>query len=172
MLISAISPGFIARAIRRVQYRGGYADEDARWEHAAVYIGSGAICEASRKGVNVESIFDYIGSHLIRVRRNTSLTSDQGWNLAVHALLMKKYRYGFWSVVGLYVKSKVGFWRNQGKPISFPKRSVYCSELYADAHVKICDVALGNLKSGEATPASLSLSSKLGDVSLSWVKIE
>lgn len=172
VLVSSITPGLIASAIRRVQAQGGYGGQDARWEHAAVYIGSSAICEATRAGVSVSSMYDYMGSHLIRVRRNIALTSDQGWNLAVHALQQKGYRYGFSSILGLYLKSRIGFWHRQGKPVSFPKSSVYCSELYADAHVKICGVALGNLKSGEVTPASLSLESALSDIPLSWVKIQ
>lgn len=171
ILFSSITPGLIPRSIRRVQLRGGYDEEDARWEHAAVYIGSEKICEATRHGVNVKPIYGYIGSHLIRVRRNLLLTTDEGWRLAIESLQLRNYRYGFFSILELYFKSRHGFWQGEGKPVSFPKSSVYCSELYADAHVKICNTALGNKKSGEITPASLSLDLALRDVPLSWIKI-
>lgn len=155
-----------------MQLRGGYGPDDARWEHAAVYIGGGDICEATRNGVNIKPIFGYLRSHLIRVRRNPDLTLDQRWNLAVHALRMKNYRYGFMSIVELHIKSIKGFWYNEDTPIHFPKSSVYCSQLYVNAHGKISKTALGNNKSGEDTPASLSLDTTLMDIkTLSWVKI-
>lgn len=171
ILFSSINPGWIPRMIRKVQARGGYDNLDAQWEHAAVYIGNHGICEATKKGVEANRIFDYIGSHLIKVRRNPNLTLDQGWKLVTHALLLKDYRYGFFSVAELFIKANSGFWSQDGKPLSFPKSSVFCSELYADAHVKACNMALGNLMSGEVTPASLSLDTNLVDVSLSWVRI-
>lgn len=172
ILVSSLKPGIIARAIRRVQLRGGYHPDDACWEHAAVYIGSESICEANRNGVNIKPIFDYMCSHLIRIRRNPNLTSDQRWSLAVHAVRMKNFRYGFMSIVELYFKSRKGFWHNEDTPIQFPKSSVYCSQLYANAHGKICVTALGNNKSGEVTPASLSLDTTLVDVdTITWVKI-
>lgn len=171
ILVSAIKPGFIGKAIRSVQEKGGYAKDDARWEHAAVYIGSGALCEANRKGVSIGSIFDYADQHLIRVRRNDTLTQDQRWELAVNALKQQNYSYGFFSIVSIVWKARSGFWNGQGKPISFPKSAVICSELYADAHVKVCGQALGNLRSGEVTPASLSMDHALIDVQTQWVKI-
>lgn len=172
ILVSSVFPGFIGRAIRKVQKKGGYSDDDACWEHAAIYIQGDTICEATRSGVQIGSLFEYIGAHKIRVRRNPGLTQDKRWNLVVNALQQRDYAYGFGAVVGLCLKAHIGFWKpNGGKPLSFPKRAVYCSELYADAHVKACGVALGNLKSGETTPASLSLDSTLQDVQVGWLKI-
>lgn len=171
ILVSALTPGFIGQAIRSVQKNGGYAPEDSRWEHAAVYIGSGALCEANRKGVCIGSIFDYADNHLIRIRRNNSLNQDQRWELAVNALKQQNYSYGFASIVSILWKARNGFWIPQGKPISFPKSAVICSELYADAHVKVCGQALGNLRSGEVTPASLSMDHTLVDIPLRWLRI-
>ncbi|WP_374090458.1 hypothetical protein [Methylomicrobium lacus] len=171
VLVSALKPGIIGKAIRSVQEQGGYAQDDARWEHAAVHIGSGTLCEATRKGVCVASVFDYAPNHLIRIRRNHALTQDQRWELAVNALKQQNYSYGFFSIGSILWKSRKGFWNTQGKPISFPKRAVICSELYADAHVKVCGQALGNLRSGEVTPASLSMDQSLADVQTQWVRI-
>jgi hypothetical protein len=171
ILVSAIKPNFIVKAIWSIQKKGGYSYDDARWEHAAVYIGSGALCEASTKGVRIRTIFDYTGSHLIRIRRNSSLTNDQRWEIAVNALKQNNYKYNYFSIIDILWKAKIGFWNGQGKAISFPKRAVICSELYADAHVKVCSVALGNLRSGEITPASLSMDKALTDVQTNWLKI-
>lgn len=162
----------IGKAIRSVQTMGGYAHEDARWEHAAVYIGDGALCEANRKGVQIGSIFDYAADHLIRIRRNTSLTQDERWELVVNALKQQNYHYGFLSICSILWKARGGFYRSQGKPVSFPKSAVICSELYADAHVRVCGQALGNLRSGEVTPASLSIDTTLHDVPAQWVTIK
>lgn len=173
ILVSANKAGLIAKAIRRVQAMGGYASADSRWEHAAIYIGSESICESERSGVQINSIYKYIGSYSLRVKRNVHLTPDQRWNLVVYALIQKNYSYGFFSAFDLFIKSIKGYWIHQGSPINstFPTKSVYCSQLFADAHVKACGVPLGNLNSGEASPASLSLDPKLIDVAVSWLKI-
>ncbi|WP_148296201.1 hypothetical protein [Methylophilus sp. OH31] len=173
ILVSSNKPGLIAKAIRKVQAMGGYAKADSRWEHAAIYIGSESVCESERSGVQINSIYKYIGPYSLRIKRNNNLTPDQRWNLVVYALIQKNYSYGFLSVFRLLMKSIRGYWIHQGSPINspLPSRSVYCSQLFADAHVKACGVPLGNLTSGEATPASLSLDTKLVDVNISWLRI-
>ena len=170
ILVSSLKPGFIANSIRKVQKKGGYLECHAKWEHAAVYIGSGAICEANRNGVVVDTIFRYSCDHLIRVRRNTTLTKDQGWELAVNALKRQNCSYSMLSIVNLYFKSLVGFHR-AGSSINFPKSAIICSELYADSHVKVCGQVLGNVHNGEITPASLSNDSLLTDLQINWNKI-
>ena len=45
LLFSAVEMNGVQRAIVKAQERIGYADEHARWHHAAVYIG----CGISRK---------------------------------------------------------------------------------------------------------------------------
>lgn len=172
ILFSSTAPNFIGKGIRKVQEKGGYNERDAMWEHAAVYIMSDIICEATRAGVRVSSLYEYMGSHKIRVRRNEKLTDNERWALVVHALKQQNYAYGFLSVFGLVVKSKIGFWKPTGqKGSKYPKRAVYCSELYADAHVTACNTALGNVVSAEYTPASLSVDAHLTDVAVNWVKI-
>ena len=87
ILVSATSPNHIQKAIERVQIKGGYAAEHAQWHHAAVYLGDYGICEATRSGVKADKIYQYIGNHKIRVRRDTSLALNQRWKIAVQALL-------------------------------------------------------------------------------------
>jgi hypothetical protein len=171
ILVSAQKPGFIQQSIRRIQAQGGYDTVHARWEHAAVYIGSSALCEATRKGVVVSDIYQYIGQHLIRVRRNPTLNNDQRWELAVNALKLRSYRYGYRSILNLLWKSQFsGYWGT--RTFTYPQRTRICSELYADAHTKASNgIILGNITSGEITPASLSMEKKLIDVKTKWVKI-
>lgn len=35
LLVSAVEKGFVSRQIVKAQKRGGYAEDDARWHHAA-----------------------------------------------------------------------------------------------------------------------------------------
>ena len=52
ILVSNIQPNWTHHVIERVQKLGGYSENDARWHHAAVYLGSnGEICEADVGGV-------------------------------------------------------------------------------------------------------------------------
>ena len=169
LLVSALRPGFVQKAIRVVQSQG-YALEHARWEHAAVYIGSGALCEATRKGVSVTTIYAYVRTHLLKLRRNPGLTPDQRWDLAVNALKLQDHTYGFWSIIELLWRARAMESRADGVTV-YGTRARICSELYADAHAKASGgVVVGNLHSG-ITPASLSIDTKLVDVPVSWVKI-
>src|ERR1700730_13201957 len=73
--------------------KGGYAPLDARWTHAAVYLGDGQnICEATftsilfggRVAFNPQ--LNYCGSHAIRVRRSTLVVDkEMGWPPAIYA---------------------------------------------------------------------------------------
>ncbi|MGR9046549.1 MAG: hypothetical protein ACU83N_14760, partial [Gammaproteobacteria bacterium] len=93
------------------------------------------------------------------------------WELAVNALKLQNYGYGYYSIVQLLWKAKIsGFWATAN--FSYPKRTRICSELYADAHTKASGgMVLGNIAAGEITPASLSMESKLTDIASDWVKI-
>lgn len=172
ILVSAINPKLIGRSIRKVQEKGGYPTDHARWEHAAVHVGAGALCEANRNGVCIGSIYNYASDHLIRIRRNVSLSQDQRWNLVVHALMQKGNSYDFFSIIDIVLKANNGFWNYQGTNIGFPNAAVICSQLYATAHFLACEQVLGNRRSGEITPAALSLDTKyLQDVQTAWLKI-
>src|SRR5437762_102183 len=83
LLVSGLSPNWIAKRIITAQERGGYSSEDACWHHAAVYIGDAHLCEASRSGVKALPIFSYVGDHILRVRRDIALTADQRYRIAV-----------------------------------------------------------------------------------------
>lgn len=171
ILVSPERPSIIERSIRATQGNGGYPPDDAQWTHAAVYVMDDVICEAGRSGVAITSIYKYIGNHKVRIRRNPNLTERERWALAVYALSQNNYAYNFFDVLWLFLRSFNGFWTIDSKFKRKPKRAVYCSELYADAHLKATNAALGNQAFGEATPASLSQDSLLQDVFAGWVAI-
>lgn len=170
ILVSAVKPTLVGNAIRHIQEQN-YAKTHAQWEHAAVYLGSTAICEATRKGVVVDSIYKYIPNHLIKVKRNPSLTNNQQWDLAINALMLKDHSYGFSSILELLWKAnRIGRW-GCGTTM-YSKRTRICSELYADAHAKSSGIVVGYSSSGlPPTPASLSIEPKLIDIDTQWVKI-
>lgn len=176
ILVSAVTPDFVGRNIRKVQARGGYLDEHAMWEHAALYVGKGVICEATRKGVRRAMLSKYVGKHYIRVRRNTCLTVEQRYELAIHALTLHDFRYDFREIVRLWKNAHFGFSNSTKATVQFlgkqyPKRATICSQLYADCHVSVTKTVIGNLDGGETTPASLSISTALEDVQLDWLTI-
>jgi hypothetical protein len=174
ILCSAVTPGLIASNIRAVQQRGGYGKEHACWEHAAIYIGHGILCEATRKGVRRDMLSNYVGTHNLRFRRDTSLTSDLRYELAIAALSFQDYRYGMLEVFRLLKAAKWGFGNRvkaNMKTSGFPKRALICSELYADSYAKVTKRIVGNIAGGEVTPASLSADATLVDVPAQWLSI-
>jgi hypothetical protein len=174
ILTSAVTPGLIAHNIRAVQRRGGYGEEHACWEHAAIYIGHGILCEATRRGVRREMLSNYVGTHNLRFRRDNSLTTDQRYELAIAALSFQDYSYGMLEVLRLFKAARWGFGNHvkaNMKTSGFPKRALICSELYADSYAKVTKRIVGNIAGGEVTPASLSADATLVDVPAQWLSI-
>ena len=165
LLVSALWPDWISRSIQGGQKKGGYDSEDARWHHAAVYIGDASICEAAWSGVRVDSLYSYIGTHLLRVRRDPKLTDDQRWSIVVRALTYLRSSYGYPQLFKLGLQALRGFYRDWGVHATFAPGAVICSQLFADSYAWVTERLL--LK-GLATPASLSQTDRLEDVDLSW----
>lgn len=172
ILVSAIKPSGIQRAITKVQLRGGYEQEDAQWQHAAVYIGRDSLCEANRHGVKVEPIWQYIGGHRIRVRRDNALDDEARWHIVVNALTMKGYRYSYPSIIKLWWQSYAGFYRSTIKPESISSRARICSHLYADAYTKATKKVIYAGEDSPPTPACLSFCKTFEDVPTYWVGIK
>jgi hypothetical protein len=172
LLISATRPPWISRQIISAQTRGGYSMDDARWHHAAMYIGDANICEATASGVSLVPIFDYVGAHKLRLRRDPLLSDKDRFRLAVKALARLRDSYSQWSVVKLYARSFPGFWHDSGDSVSFfGAGAVICSQLYADAYAMATSKLITSGPSVQVTPAALSETSKLTDVGLHWNSI-
>jgi hypothetical protein len=171
ILVSAAIPGYLSRQIRAAQEYGGYAADDARWHHAAVYVGDGRICEALGSGVRTSLVYKYVGTHSIRVRRDLRVSAAEGYKIAVTALFRMRSDYSFWTVVRMLYQSRRGF---HGEPVGLrfaSSRAVICSMLYADAYSLVTQRVLGNTAGDVPTPAFLSSTTQLQDVACSWRSI-
>jgi hypothetical protein len=139
-----------------------------------VYIGKFQICEARPfGGVQLAMLFDrYVGDSELRFRRDESLTTDrERYDIVVQALSRLQKPYGFSRILSLWRSSKRGHWRH---PVaSFGEaRSTICSQLYADAYTLATERLLLQTETGIPTPADLSLTPRLIDVKVNWLKIE
>jgi hypothetical protein len=171
LLVSSLTPDATTRQIINAQERGGYGSEDARWQHAAVYIGEGYVVEATLHGVRYAPIYAYLGSHRLRVRRSSGISNDDRWRIAIQASVRSNERYAFQSILGLFALSFVGFWKpRRGFQIAEAK-SVICSQLYADSYSRVTGKLVTQPLAGKITPAALSSSAALDDVDLAWAKI-
>lgn len=172
LLISATKPPWISRQIISAQARGGYSMDDARWHHAAMYIGDANICEAIGSGVHLAPIFDYIGTHYLRLRRDVTLSEKDRFRLAVKALARLRNSYSQWSILKLYARSFPGFWHDSSDAVSFfGVNAVICSQLYADAYAMATSKLIASVPSVQVTPAALSETTQLTDVALHWNSI-
>ncbi len=65
--MSSVVPDAVTKQIINTQDRGGFSPDDARWQHAAVYLGHGYVMEATTHGVQY--------SPDLRLPREASFTS-------------------------------------------------------------------------------------------------
>lgn len=174
LLFNAVHPGWIAQSIIQGQQRGGYAEEDARWHHAAVYLGDGiSICEAVACGVRHRPIYAYIlGNYRLRIRRDCALTPEDRWKIAIHSLTRLGSPYGFIrGILSLSYQSFTGYWQSRGKLPILGARAVICSQLYNDSYSLGTGRLLIPSPTGTVKPADLSLTSKLADIATTWLTI-
>jgi hypothetical protein len=174
LLFSAINPGRISQSLIKGQERGGHAPEDARWHHAAVYLGDGInICEAvPRKGVRYTPIYQYIGGYLLRIRRDPTLTPDQRWQIAMQSLTRLGSSYGFRRILSLTRQSWQGYWQPDNRlPLLVVVRTLICSQLFSDSYSMVTGRLLVQQPHGIVKPADLSFALQLTDVETTWLRI-
>lgn len=170
LLVSSASPGWLQRAIKGAQVRGGYASDDARWHHAAVYIGDDYLCEADWGGVRCVEICNYVGTHELRLRRDSRLSPDEGWRVAINAVTHLRSTYNFGALLRLARQASKGFWKSSTPVLIGQSRAVICSQLYAEAYAWVTRRLLVN--SGLLpVPAALSSAKDLEDVPVAWRRI-
>jgi hypothetical protein len=171
ILVSAIEKSWISKRIVAAQELGGFKSDDARWHHAAMYLGDHNICEATVSGVKYGTIYKYIDTHLIRIRTGEKLSDDQRWRIALQSMTRLRKSYSFMTLVSIWLQAFRGFYT---LPQSFgltTGSSIICSKLYADAYSWITKETLDNVAGAVPTPASLSLSPQLTDVDARWLTI-
>lgn len=141
LLTRDLTPDRISSLITGVQRDGGYHVNDARWTHAAMYVGDGAsVVEATFDSVigggnvRLSSLDDYCqGLHSLRFRRSKYIIDDrEGWRVCVRAMSRLGKPYDFVQAVLMWFS--VAF-RGQGFFGSDIRRptsaAVICSMLYA-----------------------------------------
>jgi hypothetical protein len=170
--VSSLEPDAISEQIIQAQMRGGFSAEDARWQHAAVYLGEGYVIEATLYGVRYAPIYPYLGKHRLRVRRPRGLKSDQHWRIAIQAAVQANQKYAIQSILSLYARSFKGLWTRQGSGVIRAQRtSVICSQLYSDSYSSVTGQLLTRTVADTITPAALSASSAFADVDIAWASI-
>jgi hypothetical protein len=171
ILSRTTSPGWIDNQIAKSQGSGGFAAENARWTHAAVFIGDDQLVEAlPLQGVVQHSIYSYIPSEIIRVRRRPGLSDAQRHRIAIHAMTSLRTRYSVFSAVKLGMDLSRGLWNSNA--LRTNRYIVICSQLYFDSILEILKIRLdGCPTEAPTTPAHLGATADLTDVSVDWLQV-
>lgn len=180
LLFSALEPNDIQKEIGETQRRLEYADEDARWHHAAVYVGDGYLCEARPGWISpvarVRRVVDYVGRHRIRVLRDEQLlesSPDAGFRIAIAALKRLDRPYSIGTVIGQWLDSFSPDPVEHG--VRAPKRGMVCSQLFYEAYLEVADRRPMRSTIAEARlplPAALSASDRLDDEKkVAWARL-
>lgn len=167
LLFSAVRPSLASRAIVRTQTNGGFAEQDARWHHAAVYVGHNHICEAVLSGVRYGPIYPYVGAHLIRVRRDETLTEMNRYELAIRSLAHLREDYSVKLLPLLAFYGLAGFWNRKTLPPDTP--TVICSQVFAHAYTGTTMRLVAGPQAIPVVPADLSMTDTLTDVKTDWL---
>lgn len=172
ILVRPTKTGLVAGLIKAVQQKGGFAEQDACWHHAAVFLGTGFdIVEARAKtyDVSIGSLLDYLAGHCVRVRRPAGAERESGWKLAVNAMKLLGKPYSAKTIAALADHGlRKGYWQGQSTSAQTRREAVICSQVFSDAFAATHGLVLAD----PAIPANLSASDKLTDVEVRWRKIQ
>ena len=116
-------------------------------------------------------MYHYLQTHLLRIRRDESLSSDERWLIAMNALTRLGSPYAFGRILSLARQAWQGYWQPGNKLPLIGMRAVICSELFNDSYSLVTERLLVAAPSGTVKPADLSLTSRLVDVETSWLSI-
>ena len=172
LLFSALCPSRAQRAIVKAQENMGYKSMDARWHHTAVYVGDRYMCEAVANGVRYHSVIDFVPDRKIRVRRDTRLSSQDGFRVAIRALMRLSKPYGYWSVLLAYARSLgTEFGHALSREWRVKRDAVICSQLFHDAYAETTNQILVPNTQTDVMPADLSACDQLSDVQSKWERL-
>ena len=171
LLFSAVRPDFLQRQIVVAQERVGCDGNDARWHHAAVYVGNYYLCESVPGGVRYRSITEFVPDYKIRVRRDTSLNIQQAFGVVVHALKRLNTPYSLKSAVWVWILSwtRIGVADDDSR---FRRPATLCSQLYDEAYAEATNRLLAGIeRQHRVLPADLSACDDLSDVQSAWAPL-
>ena len=166
----SITQDWVERSISRAQQKGGFANEHSCWTHAAVFLYDTLVAEAVPGiGVRVQSLYEEALQCVRRVRR-PRVTDEQRAHIALRAVTMLGTPYATFAALRLGLEMHHGLW-NPAALISYGGK-VICSKVYFDAHIEIAKLPLsGCPMTGLVSPAHLSVTNDLDDVSVKWVSV-
>ena len=173
LLFSAVKPTLGQNIVIKTQERLGYAGENAKWHHAAVYIGDHYMCEARPFGIRYHLVVDNVPAFRIRVRRDCQLSMDERFRVAIRALMRLTRRYSFISASTAWLRS----WYNDGYTLIAPGtqrhgNAAICSQLFHEAYMEVTSRILVQNTSQIVLPADLSACQNLSDVRCTWSKLK
>jgi hypothetical protein len=181
LLARDLAPKGISKLITDVQCDGGYHADDARWTHAAMYVGDGenvveATFDSVQDGgdVRLTSLDEYSeGLCSLRFRRSKYVRDErQGWRVCVRALSRLKEPYDMIQAARMWFNIVIrgrGFFDDKRRQST--SSAVICSTLYADSYNEVTRRTLGEV-SGVCVPAWLSVSGEFEDIQAEWSKID
>ena len=170
VLFSKLHPNWIERQISGTQKKLQYSTGDARWHHAAVYIGDRYLCEARRGGVRYCPVVECIDTNtLLRVRRDPALAEPQRFRMAIRALMRLSQPYSYGSIGRTLLRSL----NPQSLVLALrpQERAVICSQLFHEAYMEATDSTLVENADRAVVPAELSATNRLQDVTTHWVRL-
>lgn len=169
LLVQALTQTSIQRAIQKTHTDIGFDPDHRVWTHAALYVGEGHVCEATpRRGVRHHPIFEYVGGHILRVRRRPGLSVDERYRLAIQAMTHLKTAYSFLDVLQIAWRARID--PNGPVPITAAP-GVICSQLCSRAYTAVTGIVLTKRPTPFVTPADISGHPDLNDVALEWRKL-
>lgn len=170
LLFSAVRQRFLQRQIVTTQEKAGCDKSDARWHHAAVYVGDYYLCDAVPGGVRYRSITEFVPDHKIRARRDTCLSQQQRFGVVIHALKRLNTPYSLRSAVWVWVAA----WSRITVPVDTRLRrpATLCSQLFDEAYAEATNQLLrGIQREHRVLPADLSACNGLTDVPSAWAPL-
>lgn len=175
LILSSPISSRIGESIAAVQQKAGYSVGDARWTHAAVYLGvRDCIVEAvPRDGVRFASLWDRATDHLLRFRRPVAAAAEPvvGWQISVNAALLVGTSYSFSEILQIFGRARQGWWKTHATTPRL-KDALICSVVYGDAFSAATGLTLRNEGAKETSPAFLSHTKLLIDIPISWRSVD
>lgn len=170
LLFSTSRPNLLQQRIVNTQAKLKYAGEDARWHHAAVYIGDRYLCEARPGGVRYHPVVETINPHtMLRVRKDNTLTQPQRFRLAIRALMRLSQPYSYSSIFRAFFRP-LNPWRFV-LALRPRERALICSQLFHEAYMEATGSILFERADIAVVPAELSAIDSLQDVKAHWVRL-
>jgi len=148
-----------------------FANEHARWTHAAVFLYDDLVVEAVPwKGVRTRSLYKDIPRRIMRVRRDKALSSIKRHRIALRAQSMMGSRYSLKAALSIGWDSSRGILDGFGSPQI--GRVIICSRVFHDAYAEIKNSPLeGCVLTDPITPAHLSATAGLEDIKIGWIRV-